>query len=70
MKYLVIKNVRYKGKDIKEGEVIELDEKSEDFLNLKMVGAIDKWQEEVQNEEVKEGNAGEESSLIIKKKKK
>lgn len=42
MKYKVIKSVRYKNRDLKVGEIIELS-KSDDLINLLQVGALEKY---------------------------
>ncbi len=49
-KYKVIKSVRHQGKDLSVGEVIELSEGSEEYINLVQAKAIVLFGEENKEE--------------------
>lgn len=68
MKYKLIKSVRYRGKDLEAGEVIDITNE-DDLVNLKQVNAIEKY---VEPPEVvsPDKNSDDEKSLKIGPKKK
>lgn len=54
-KYKVIKSVRFRGRDLKVGEIIELLKGSDDYINLMQVDAVVPAEEsELKAEAVKE----------------
>lgn len=50
MKYRVKKSVRFRGGDLKVGNILELQKGSMDLINLMQVGAIENYVEPTQEE--------------------
>lgn len=47
MKFRVVKSVRYKNRDLRVGEVLDLPKNDKDLIDLLQVGALEKYVEEL-----------------------